>query len=79
MKRLVELHFERCLIALATRKEFLLRDLDDKVNDNRMIEHHSSYSDFLLKKFIWLFFLTNKFYFNRKTRSRSSNQVETID
>jgi hypothetical protein len=42
MKRLVELHFERCLIALTARKEFLLRDLDNKVNDNSMIDHHTS-------------------------------------
>jgi hypothetical protein len=39
MKRLVELHFEKCLIALAARKEHLLRDIDNKVNSNRMNEN----------------------------------------
>jgi hypothetical protein len=41
MQRLVELHFEQCLLALAARKESLLRDLDNKVNHNRMNEHLS--------------------------------------
>jgi hypothetical protein len=35
MKRLIELHFERCLIALAARRDSLLRDLENKINDNR--------------------------------------------
>jgi hypothetical protein len=40
MQRLVELHFEKCLISLAARKEYLLHDLDNKVNHNSMNEHH---------------------------------------
>jgi hypothetical protein len=67
MKRLVELHFERCLIALATMKDYLLRDIDKIVNDNRMIEHHSSLFPF------------HPHFFHRKTHSRNSNQVETIN
>jgi hypothetical protein len=35
-QRLVELHFEKCLIALAARKEFLLRELANKVNHKCM-------------------------------------------
>jgi hypothetical protein len=64
MKRLIELHFEKCLIALAARKESLLRDLDNKVNHNRMIDHPPLFSP--------LFSIRNDL-------TRSSKQIETIN
>jgi hypothetical protein len=67
MKRLVELHFERCLIALTARKESHLCGLDNKVNVDRMNEHLSSSSFFSP--------YVNKN--DRKTHPRISNQVET--
>jgi hypothetical protein len=36
MQRLIEVHFEKCMIVLAARKESLLRDLENKVKDYRM-------------------------------------------
>jgi hypothetical protein len=40
MQRLVELHFEKCLTLLTARKEYLLRDLENKVNHNSINKHH---------------------------------------
>jgi hypothetical protein len=71
MKRLIELHFEKCLIALAARKDYLLRDLDNKVNDNRMNEYHSS----LLKLFV-LFFLPLNFSIQEKLMQEAQNKLK---